>query len=79
MSISASTERCWKAWASDKSFQKKTDSPKTGTGRGETLLNDTHASRTDPDARKYRKSGGAAFKLVHMRPFLRGEHRESIL
>jgi transposase len=55
------------AWASDKSFQKKPDPPKTGTGsRGETLLNDTHASTTDPDARKYRKSRGAAFKLVHM-------------
>jgi transposase len=45
------------AWASDKSFQKKPDPPKTGTGsRGEMLLNDTHASTTDPDARKYRKS-----------------------
>jgi len=55
------------AWASDKSFQKKPDPPQTGTGsRGETLLNDTHASTTDPDARKYRKSRGAAFKLVHM-------------
>ena len=55
------------AWASDKSFQKKPDPPETGTGsRGETLLNDTHGSRTDPDARKYRKSRGAAFKLVHM-------------
>jgi transposase len=55
------------AWASDKSFQKKPDPPKTGTGsRGETLVNDTHASTTDPDARKYRKSRGAAFKLVHM-------------
>ena len=30
------------------------------------MLNDTHASTTDPDARKYRKSRGAAFKLVHM-------------
>ena len=55
------------AWASDKSFQKKPEPPQTGTGsRGETLLNDTHASTTDPDARKYRKSRGAAFKLVHM-------------
>jgi transposase len=55
------------AWAGDKSFQKKSDPPKTGTGsRGETLLNDTHASTTDPEARKYRKSRGAAFKLVHM-------------
>src|SRR6266700_4747507 len=48
------------AWAGDKSFQKKPDPPKTGTGsRGETLLNDTHGSTTDPDARKYRKSRGA--------------------
>jgi transposase len=55
------------AWASDKSFQKKSDPPTTGTGsRGETLLNDTHGSTTDPDARKYRKSRGAAFQLVHM-------------
>jgi transposase len=55
------------AWASEKSFQKKADPPKTGTGsRGETLLNDTHASTTDPEARKYRKSRGGAFKLVHM-------------
>ena len=55
------------AWAGDKSFQKKSDPPATGTGsRGEMLLNDTHGSTTDPDARKYRKSRGAAFKLVHM-------------
>ena len=39
------------AWASDKSFQKKSDPPKTGTGsRGETLLNDTHGSITDPES-----------------------------
>ena len=55
------------AWAGEKSFQKKSDPPKTGTGsRGETLLNDTYASTTDPEARKYRKSRGGAFKLVHM-------------
>jgi IS5 family transposase len=55
------------AWASEKSFQKKAEPPQTGTGsRGETLLNDTHASRTDPEARKYRKSRGGAFQLVHM-------------
>jgi transposase len=55
------------AWAGDKSFQKKPDPPSRGTGsRGEMLLNDTHASITDPDARKYRKSRGSAFKLVHM-------------
>src|ERR1700728_1441950 len=55
------------AWASDKSFQKKSEPPKTGTGsRGETLLNDTHGSTTDPESRKYRKSRSGAFKLVHM-------------
>jgi transposase len=55
------------AWAGEKSFQKKPQPPTRGTGsRGELLLNDTHASTTDPDARKYRKSRGAGFKLVHL-------------
>src|SRR5579863_9845709 len=58
--------RLLEAWAGDKSFQKKSNPPKQGTGsRGEMLLNDTHASTTDPEARKYRKSRGGAFKLVH--------------
>ena len=55
------------AWAGEKSIQKKSDPAKTGTGsRGEMLWNDTYASTTDPEARKYRKSRGGAFKLVHM-------------
>jgi transposase len=55
------------AWAGDKSFRPKQDPPTSGTGsRGEMLLNDTHASTTDPEARKYRKSRGGAFRLVHM-------------
>ena len=55
------------AWASEKSFRQKAEPPKTGTGsRGEMLLHDTHASTTDPEARKYRKSRGGAFRLVHM-------------
>ena len=55
------------AWAGDKSFRNKPNPPEQGTGsRGEILWNDTHASTTDPEARKYRKSRGAAFKLVHM-------------
>ena len=33
---------------------------------GETLNNETHASTTDPDARLYRKSAGAAAKLSYM-------------
>jgi transposase len=55
------------AWAGDKSFRPKRHPPAGGTGsRGEMLLNDTHASTTDPEARKYRKSRGGAFRLVHM-------------
>jgi len=55
------------AWAGDKSFRPKQNPPTSGTGsRGEMLLNDTHASTTDPEARKYRKSRGGAFRLVHM-------------
>jgi transposase len=55
------------AWAGDKSFRSKPKPPDQGTGsRGEMLLNDTHASTTDPEARRYRKSRGGAFKLVHM-------------
>jgi hypothetical protein len=34
--------------------------------RGETLLRDTHESKTDPDAQLYRKSAGGAFRLCHM-------------
>ena len=55
------------AWASKKSYQKKEDPPAEGSGsRGEVLLRDTHASKTDPDAQMYRKSAGGEFKLCHM-------------
>lgn len=55
------------AWASAKSYQKKEEPPKKGSGsRGEVLLRDTHESKTDPDAQMYRKSAGGAFKLSHM-------------
>src|SRR5260370_1039765 len=47
------------AWASKKSYQKKDEPPQQGSGRrGEVLLRDTHASRTDPEAQMYRKSAG---------------------
>ena len=49
------------AWANRRSFQEKTDPPASGTGaRGRKLLRDTHQSRTDADARLYKKSGAAA-------------------
>jgi transposase len=55
------------AWASRKSFQPKDTPPEQGTGsRGEIRLRDTHESKTDPDARMYRKSASGEFKLCHM-------------
>jgi transposase len=39
------------AWASEKSFQRRSDTPQPGTGaRGRMLLHDLFGSRTDPDA-----------------------------
>jgi transposase len=62
------------AWASQKSFQRK-DQPEqpppddpgnpTVNFHGETRSNDTHESRTDPDARLARKSGGHESKLAY--------------
>jgi transposase len=48
------------AWAARRSFQEKQDPPTRGTGaRGRKLLRDTHQSKTDPEARLYKKSGAA--------------------
>ena len=56
------------AWASQKSFQRK-DGGMDGDGgnfRGQQRKNDTHASKTDPDARLYRKSNGAESRLAYL-------------
>jgi transposase len=56
------------AWASHKSFQRK-DDDQDGDGRdfrGQTRRNDTHASKTDPDARLYRKSDGVEARLAYL-------------
>ena len=56
------------AWASQKSFQRK-DGPTGGTGsdfHGEARKNDTHASKTDPDAKMYRKSQGREARLAYL-------------
>ena len=56
------------AWASQKSFQRKTGGT-TGDGRnfhGESRTNDTHASKTDADARLYRKSRNAEARLAYL-------------
>jgi transposase len=45
------------AWASRKSFVPKENPPQKGTGaRGKKLLRDTHESKTDAEARLYKKS-----------------------
>jgi transposase len=56
------------AWAGHKSFQRKDQDP-DDQGRnfhGQTRTNDTHASKTDPDARLYRKSKGTEARLAYL-------------
>lgn len=62
------------AWASQKSFQRK-DRPKPPSDdpgnadvdfRGEKRTNDTHESKTDPQARLFRKARGHEAKLCYM-------------
>src|ERR1700748_1857228 len=57
------------AWASQKSFQRKDSDGKPGDGgnananfHGESRRNDTHESKTDPNARLYRKGKGKEAK-----------------
>lgn len=56
------------AWASQKSFQRKDDSDdEDGSDfRGEKRTNETHESRTDPEARLYRKGNGQEAKLAYL-------------
>jgi transposase len=56
------------AWASQKSFQRKDGGPDGDGGdfRGEQRKNDTHASKTDPDARLYRRSHHAESRLAYL-------------
>jgi transposase len=57
------------AWASQKSFQKKDGGGDPGEGNnfhGEKRTNDTHASKTDPDAKLYRKGHGQEAKLSYL-------------
>lgn len=56
------------AWASQKSFQKK-DASDRGDGssfRGQRRRNDTHESRTDPEAKLYRKGGGQESRMSYL-------------
>jgi transposase len=58
------------AWASEKSYQPQDGPPPRkgrGSGHGGSVLKaDTHESKTDPDARLYRKSMRQGFRLQHM-------------
>jgi transposase len=56
------------AWASQKSFQRK-DGKTDGDGRnfhGESRKNETHASKTDPDAKLYRRSHSGEARLAYL-------------
>jgi transposase len=58
------------AWASQKSFQRKDGGNDEGQGsanfHGDKRTNATHASKTDPDARLYKKSRGSEAKLSYL-------------
>ncbi len=79
------------SFASAKSFQPKDttdDEPKDANGfqprnvdvdfHGQKRTNDTHARRTDPEARLYRKGRGKEAKLAHMGHTL-GENRHGLI
>src|SRR5215467_6374929 len=54
------------AWASHKSFQRKDGGDQPGGSanfHGEKRANETHASKTDPESRLYKKSSGQEAKL----------------
>lgn len=59
------------AWASHKSFQRKDGEGKVGAGtggnfHGEKRSNETHESKTDAEARLYKKSAGQEAKLSYL-------------
>ena len=54
------------AWASHKSFQKKDGGDTPGEFRGQQRKNDTHESKTDPEAKLYRKSKGQESRLSYL-------------
>jgi transposase len=57
------------AWASHKSFQPKDNTDDTGGGgnfHGNKRRNETHESKTDPEARLFRKGRGKEAKLSYM-------------
>ena len=67
------------AWASQKSFQKKEGGEGDGSEfRGEKRTNETHQSKTDPDAKLYRKGKGQEAKLGYLGHVLM-ENRQGLI
>jgi transposase len=55
------------AWASQKSFQRKDGGSEDGENfHGDKRSNQTHKSKTDPDAKLYRKSSGSEARLSYL-------------
>ncbi len=55
------------AWANRKSFHPKKDPPKRGSGYGgQKLLRDTHESKTDPEARLFKRSAAGEIKPSYL-------------
>ena len=55
------------AWASQKSFQRKDGGSEDGENfHGDRRSNQTHESKTDPDAKLYRKSSGSEARLSYL-------------
>ena len=74
------------AWASHKSFRPRDDEPPSTEGggnptvdfRGQRRTNETHQSRTDPDARLYKKARGREARLGYLGHVLM-EHRSGLI
>ena len=74
------------AWASQKSFRPRDDqAPRSGGGgnptvnfHGQRRRNETHQSRTDPDARLYKKARGREARLGYLGHVLM-EHRSGLI
>jgi transposase len=71
------------AWASQKSFQRKDGGGDEGPGSGQNFHgqkreNETHESKSDPDARLYKKSRGSEAKLSYLGHLL-VENRQGLI
>jgi transposase len=68
------------AWANRRSFREKADPPQRGSGHGgKRLLRDTHESRTDPEARLYRKCNAGAAEPSYLGHVLSENHHGLIV